>query len=705
MHGTCGVKAALMLALAVASSCAEARVRALLVGVSEYPTLDQTLQLHGPQNDVASFRQFLIEQRRVDPHDIEMLADRVRGAQLPTRSAIVAGLSHLAAISEPGDQVVLMFAGHGSQQPARAGDVAKPDGLDKTFLPRDVGRWDGELATVHNAIIDDEFGSAIGRIRDRGAFVWAVFDACHSASMTRGMPQPGERDREVKPEVLGIDAATMLAAQQRASGRGERTRGGPARSAYSLGHGTDSAKGGFVAFYATQSDETEPEWPMPRYATDGVSHGLFSYTLQQVLASHPAATYRQVIEQVLQGYQGQALNGPTPSYEGTVLDSPVLGAGDAGVRQWRVDSDSGTLRMRAGLLNDVTPDSVLALVPDATSKDSEVIGYVKVTKAQTSVSEVVPVAYGGKSPPTLPASRKSWYARPVDLKIDLSLRVSGPVKNAICEAPSLQLLGAIAEIRKNPALAPRARWVEPTAAADIRLCQVRGQLAFLDGSGTVDNSRGARFRRVRLPEGEKSAQGPSPAAILIGEALQRIGRVANLARVAVAGSSATELDIKITHVLKSGTAEPVTPISRTVIHDGDEIHVQIQSTSAQDIDLTALYVSADYSITAMYPREGETSRIPSHGHISFDMKMGADTIGSERLLLIAVPAQTNSPRADFTDLAQEGLMARRGKTEGVQTPLAQLLDEAAFGTGASAATRGGHPGDARFASYAWTVVQ
>ena len=57
-----------------------------------------------------------------------------------------------------------------------------------SFLQRHAGRWNGSAGGVENAIVDDEFGAAIDALRAKGAFVWVVFDACHSGTMDRGAP-------------------------------------------------------------------------------------------------------------------------------------------------------------------------------------------------------------------------------------------------------------------------------------------------------------------------------------------------------------------------------------------------------------------------------------------------------------------------------------------------------------------------------------
>src|SRR5262245_60802286 len=193
------VAAAALLMLIAGEAVASERY-ALLVGVSSYPSLGENLQLHGPKNDVVLMRA-LLQQKGFEARNVRVLADGVPGATDPTNAAITGELKALAGRAARGDFVFLFFAGHGSQQPARSvgPQNPEPDGLDEMFLPRDIGRWSGTTESVQNAIIDDDLGAAIAAIRNRGAFVWAVFDTCHSGTITRGIVDEGVRYRDVKP--------------------------------------------------------------------------------------------------------------------------------------------------------------------------------------------------------------------------------------------------------------------------------------------------------------------------------------------------------------------------------------------------------------------------------------------------------------------------------------------------------------------------
>ena len=78
--------------------------RAVLFGVSNYPSLDKTLQLEGAANDVRLLGTAL---SNLGVKDIEILSGRVE------RSVFVDRLQALASRSRCGDTVVVFFSGHG----------------------------------------------------------------------------------------------------------------------------------------------------------------------------------------------------------------------------------------------------------------------------------------------------------------------------------------------------------------------------------------------------------------------------------------------------------------------------------------------------------------------------------------------------------------------------------------------------------------
>ncbi|MEM6479859.1 MAG: caspase family protein [Pseudomonadota bacterium] len=286
---------------------------ALLIGASTYPNLDERFWLTGPANDVQLVRDYLTGAAPVPfaPENVTLLADGVEGAGEPTLQGIREGFARLTETVEAGDFVYLHFSGHGTQAPA-LDPATEIDGLDEMFLPTDIGPWSDTVGVVENGLVDDEIGQLIGALRAKGATVWAVFDACHSGTVTRAAPSGDDevRLRKLDPSALGVpfEAIDDATAQSRALPDPR------ARPPAPLDGG--EGDGAFIAFYAAQTNETTPEMRLPRDVLDRRSLGVFTYTIFETLAENPGITYRQLGQEVLRRYtvENRALS--TPMFEG-----------------------------------------------------------------------------------------------------------------------------------------------------------------------------------------------------------------------------------------------------------------------------------------------------------------------------------------------------------------------------------------------------
>ena len=292
------------IAMVFAAANAHATDHALLIGVTDYPNLPKRLWLKGPANDVALMGDTL-QALGFEAGRIQKLVSRLGGNREPTRANIVQAMARLRAEVQPGDHVVLYFAGHGSQQPQPADHgkrPTEPDGLDEVFLPADVDRWQGagSPVAIPNALLDDEVGEWIDSVVDRGATVWAIFDTCHAGGMARGR---GARVRAVPPVELGLPmpkrspvAATPRAAQ--AFGRDD---------------------GRVLAFAARAHEAAGEEW-LPQGVALGASqmHGVFTFHLAQSLKFLPTASPAALARAVRTAYVRERRVGPTPQFNGNM---------------------------------------------------------------------------------------------------------------------------------------------------------------------------------------------------------------------------------------------------------------------------------------------------------------------------------------------------------------------------------------------------
>ncbi|MEO6015392.1 MAG: caspase family protein, partial [Devosia sp.] len=174
---------------ALVASPAEARENyALIAAVSDYPNLEEKYWLKGPKNDAVLVRDYLLTSAPVPfaPENVTTLGSG-EGLQLATHDAILGELGKIAKKAKAGDFIFLQFSGHGSQQPART-DLTEADGRDEIFLAADTMMAPKGDPYMPNVITDDEMAKALLDIRKTGAFVWLIFDSCHSGTITRGAP-------------------------------------------------------------------------------------------------------------------------------------------------------------------------------------------------------------------------------------------------------------------------------------------------------------------------------------------------------------------------------------------------------------------------------------------------------------------------------------------------------------------------------------
>ena len=646
--------------IGLASPAVFATDYALLVGVSTYPGLPEKDWLTGPANDVRLMRQVLLT-RGFAASRIQVLADGVADAALPTRNAILDGLDELAGEVGAGDFVYLHFAGHGARQPQGAQDTdVEPDGLDEIFLPRDIGRWDQDIQRVENAISDDEFDRYISAIRRRGAFVWAVFDSCHSGTLMRGAPGPAVRYRRVDEDALGIPAQAMDQAIAAAPAPADTGAAAPVVA---------ELQGGYVAFYAAQTHEQAPELQLPLRQAERDWHGLLSYNVAAVLAAPRSMTYRQAAQRILQQYAATNLRSPTPLFEGSHLDARLLGQTlDPGVPQWPMQVRRNGIELPAGDLAGLGGGSMLAVLAQPQDGTDQALGYLRVISAGPFAARLEAVAHGGLPALERRAIPRHAWARLVQRHTDMGLTVALPATDS---AGTPHQAAALATVERLAAQPPSEgiplTWVVAGEAADVRLA-----LSPTDAPGCPPD------RLWLLPTGGELHCGgaeqshaigidrePAQLRALLADSLQRIGRVLNLQRVAAQLAATGQeggLELVVDIVPRDGSdSYRLTPERIGRLRPGDRMRARAVNHGARPMDLTVLVIDGQYGIQAFYPRDSRTNRIEAAAEVPlFDTRVNGKTQGMEQLLAIAVTARPNSPDADFRFLAQDALVRTRG---------------------------------------------
>lgn len=672
LAGTSALAAA-GLAPSFAARAAARTYRALLVACTDYPNLPKRNWLIGPKHDAGLVRDYLLRNAPVafQPDNVTLLAKDVDGASgLPTHAAITAALADIAAKVQRDDFVYLHLSGHGAQQPQRReGD--ETDGLDEIFLPVDIEKWVDRAAGVPNALVDDEIGAALDAIRDKGAFIWAVFDCCHSGTATRAAEVDDEMERKVEfADLVAGDDATKAAAvkvYEDATAAASRDVGddtGPRKPAFSLTPtGAEPiAKGKLVAFYAAQTIETTPEMPLPKGVEDATRFGLFTFTIMAKLAENPNVTYRQLGQAVLQQYSADGRTRPTPLFEGE-LDARVFGTekSDA-VNQWPIAVKGDSVTINAGRLQRLAPGSKLAILPSALSTLEDAAGYLEVSSAKNLESRLKPVAWNDKPALKVADIPANAYARVAELAVDYRLAVARPAPGAGLEKETELVNSVLDELAAAKDSGIAIALVEPGKGADLRLAVLRENaiagaaanatdqpaLWFLPASGDVTTTNGARpplviihaDDRARLQEATKKN-------------LTTIFRATGLSRLAAASDYRPE-EVAVEFQIKrdgSDTLEPLEASSVPRVSPGDQVHVKAVNGSANLVDLNVLYVGSDYSITHIVAERLTSQATLEEGLLQFT----DSSFGMERMIAVLTEAPPQSEKEDLSFLAQEGV--------------------------------------------------
>lgn len=630
---------------------ASAEMRALLIGVSDYDNSIGMADLKGPANDVRFLKEVL-QGRGVT--DISVLADGVDGGERPTRQAILDGFADLAARSGAGDLVFISMSGHGTRQSDKDGD--ETDGLDEVFLPADTARAEPGVGLIPNALVDDEIGRAVRRIRETGADVWLVMDSCHSGSGLRAAPV-GTASRYVDPAALGVDTR---ASRQAEADTVEETGDDPA--------------GGYVAFYAARSSEVARE---VAFDTDGGEawYGLFTAKLAARLQDAGAISYRQLFQGILTDMNDTTVPGgarlQTPLWAGTMIDATVLGGRDtAGLRRFAVDG----ARMQAGRVHGLSDGTIMGLIADAADPADALIGTAQIQKTTATTAQLVPVdaaclprldqpcAVTGTLPPG--ARFAQVLARPVDLVVRLAppRRIDG-VPLAADDPAARALSQALDLINRDPGTTVQI----DAAAFDVDAVFAKGHIWFGPRAQIGDTPVGlavppeaealaAALRRIRKAEDlsrllssvatKPSLLSPNPVRI----------------RIDVAPSDAAALvpaDAGVDPYDECGAAmDPATggtALSPSAdLKQCDSLTISAQGATAGARDVNRIHIDAKYCVNTAYERIEDTARARAVGD---GMIMCSDcpdgySAGEERMFLIVTEAPLNAEALNLEGLIE-----------------------------------------------------
>lgn len=709
----------LFTALAGLAFCvpAQAKTIALLVGVAKYdePKIPSLL---GPRNDVTMIWRAL-KARGVDPADITVLTDGLpdnpdfpKAKDRATHDAILNGLDDLAAHATKGDTVLFYYSGHGDLQPAdpkRNQDEPEADGMDQILLPADIGPYDPIDVTYKNAIVDNDLGDKIDAVRAKGAFVWAVIDACHSATATRG-------DAVVRAADLSVLGTPTIQPQPNPNAGNDRH--GELRSKHIEG------QGGLAGFFAVDTSDRAIEAPLTGYNLPMVGEGktqrmgLFTYHLHRMLTANTASTFRDLAQEIVGDMALDRTGGkaPPPVFDGD-LDQPLPGSDAAKIpHSVTATIEDGKLIIPVGVLQGFDVGARLALY--APGKPDQVIGHADVTAASaiTATADSIDWA-GGKAPDGL----GTVAARVDSPAITFRFVVAPPPASDFAgDAEKQAADAAIATAFKDDAeqlgvSLGSADATQPDAmlrVKDHRLWIVRPDRAWITTAGAYDESPSLA---LDTPSDKLSDA--------LRDAVWSLARAAKLIRVASAvqqGGDGGQADLvytsKITKPAQQDAktackgdkpppeaqASPLAPLMPTQAGNCTFIDIEVKNTSHDaDYYVAGFYVDSLGGVSAIPAKSAHTGcvrTLPMGGDETLNFRFWIDTwderakrpssTGPENFVILAVPKDDTSTPPKLCALTQPTLAALQQTrdvegTRGGGNKLSKLIGGVAGG-----ATRG-----------------
>ncbi len=317
--------------------------KALLLGINNYQSVSD---LRGCIRDVEKFRSLLTDVFHFDEirsfTDEEVVKDRVESEW-----------KWLIKGAQPGDALVFMFAGHGSQTADEDDD--EDDGVDELLC-----LYDMDFDKSGSYLLDDEINKMTKRVPD-GVSLTMVFDSCHSGTATRMLMRPGARALAPSKEPLVDHVATAARAQLASPARARSLGAAPdlsrllspetpeeerqvvlvryieppphirermyrngVRSGFQKNRAAAGDDMNHVLFSGCRSDQTSADaW------IENEFHGAFSYYFCQQVKKHTASVDQNVLLEAVRKELNGAQFSQVPQLEPAGTQGPLFGAARA----------------------------------------------------------------------------------------------------------------------------------------------------------------------------------------------------------------------------------------------------------------------------------------------------------------------------------------------------------------------------------------
>ena len=626
--------------------------RALLIGIDAYAPPNTALT--GCVNDVQLMRDVLVEHFHFPQENVALLTDAAA-----TRAGILQGLEALLNATQPGDNVVIQYAGHGSQMTDREGD--EPNGLDSTWHVVDSNGYDAaaqQWVGENRDITDDEIAIFIARFAERTEYLTIVVDACHSGGISRDAGGGG-RSRSSTPDTRPVSELppSPIGRLPLRDARSATGWGGPAQR-YALIAGCRDAE---------QSKEVLP-WPE---AGRDKPHGALTWFLAKNLKeAERGTTYKDVFEMTT-AQVTREIPIQHPQMEGRV-DREIFGITDLPAATYRLvkaRNDRGEVTLRGGAAHGVTSGSRYAVYPAGAKTFDGVaakpVGEVVVTSVGSVTARAQVVANSESAPDAI-----GEMCRAVEVEHAFgAARWDVAVVGAPESAKAVEALKGLL-----------AKSTSVTVAGDGKASALRAELA--KGSvGWVVSDRGGKRVAPAVPAGEEA---------LVASNIEAVARWQRLKALENADpSSGMKQKAPMKLELLRWTANAWAPATTesdgtTIIYDaGEKIGFRVTKDHPKDLYLTLLDLDPTGSVVRVWPNTSVTALT---GATSFDIVPGpgdgdwtipwpegepmeslcssdasGDFVEEQWLLIVTVQ------EANFKDYEQPGTQASRAASDAAAT--------------------------------------
>jgi hypothetical protein len=313
---------------------------AVIIGVSDYLNLGEEGRLPGAGADARALRDVLVA-RWGFPQDQTLLLLDGEATKEGIRSALTEWLPDRAG---PDDEVVVYFAGHGSQIWVDDGET--PDGLRQTIAPADV-----LLDAPDYDILDRELREWLEALATENVTV--LLDSCHSGQLTTRDATPFSRARTLSRNM--DEFPRPPSATPRSLPSPEEARG------------MELGRGGMVELAATQPHQVAVEMLFPSDGGGEPFHGgaFTTFLVQQLWKAPPGATYQEVFESVREALKRHRFEqDPHLSEETDRRGAPLFQTGAAAGGAARlpvVQVSDGNVELGAGGALGITTGSIFEL--------------------------------------------------------------------------------------------------------------------------------------------------------------------------------------------------------------------------------------------------------------------------------------------------------------------------------------------------------